>query len=94
MAKQEYSPKKLFCENKELRAGWAEIVRNPVTQRAIAATHAQLAYDGFHNPEGMRGVRAFIEDLLNLAEPDEPKRQLPAQKLESFGEAPAPTEDK
>ncbi len=78
-----FNPKKLFQANTLQREEFAQLIANPVMDKAFSATVAHLIVSGL-SPDRMAGVGNFIDTLRNLAEPEKEVKPLPARQLTSL----------
>ncbi len=75
-----FNPKKQFQSNTLQCQRFAELISDPVMDRAITVTIAELFASGL-SPDRMAGVGNFIETFRNLAEPEKVPKPLPTRHL-------------
>lgn len=82
-----FNPKKIFQANTVQCQEFAQLIANPVMDKAFSATIAHLVTGGL-SPDRLAGVGNFIDALRNLAEPETEKPAFPVRQLTSLDEAP------
>ena len=82
-----FSPKKQFQANTVQREEFAQIIANPIMDRAFTVTIAHLVTTGL-SPDRLAGVGNFINALRELSEPDKEQKPFPVRQLTSLDETP------
>lgn len=89
-----FSPKDLFLGLTDIPGGWRNVSRSNVM--ATALTYAMAEYSTTNpSSEQLKGAQAFIDTLINLAEPKgQPRPPFPDKRLDSSVLNPTTTTEK